>query len=336
MYKLKLADGYISSINLRRTEKAIKLVKDSFEKVFAAEFCLERISAPMFVASKSGINDDLNGVERAVKFDIKEIDGVNAEIVHSLAKWKRLALFNYGFGVGEGLYTDMNAIRRDDDIDNIHSIYVDQWDWEIVIDKAHRKIEFLQEMVRRIVSAIVDVQDIVKEQFGSLTTDLCREVTFITAQELLDLYPDLTAKQREHEIVSKYKTVFIMQIGDKLTNGSKHDGRAPDYDDWALNGDLMFWNSVLAEPIELSSMGIRVDSDSLKSQLNKADKLERLKFDYHKEIINNTLPLTIGGGIGQSRLCLLILQKLHIGEVQVSVWPTQMLEDCKKANIKIL
>lgn len=331
-----MVDGYNSGMSLRETEKAIKLVKDTFEKVFATEFCLERISAPMFVVSESGINDDLNGVERAVKFDIKEIDNVNAEIVHSLAKWKRLALSNYGFGIGEGLYTDMNAIRRDDDIDNIHSIYVDQWDWEIVIDDNHRKKEFLKEIVSRIVGTIVDVQDIVKERFSSLTTVLNREVTFITGQELLDMYPDLSAKEREHEIVKKHKTVFIMQIGALLSNGQKHDGRAPDYDDWDLNGDLMFWNEILSEPIEISSMGIRVNAESLKSQLNECNQNERIKFSYHKSVADGSLPLTIGGGIGQSRLCLLILQKLHIGEVQVSVWPTEMIEECKRFGIRIL
>lgn len=331
-----LKKNYKSNMSLRETERAIKLVKDVFEKKLAKKLKLERISAPIFVPATAGLNDDLNGTERAVRFDIAEIGDYDAEIVHSLAKWKRMALYNYGFKTGEGLYTDMNAIRRDDSIDNTHSVYVDQWDWETVISRNQRNFKFLKATVRKIVSAIVDTQNFVKQQFPMLTTDLKKEVFFITAQELLDRYPDLSAKEREFEITKEYKTVFIMQIGDYLSDNQMHDGRAPDYDDWKLNGDLLFWNEIMSEPLEISSMGIRVDADSLIYQLDIRDKKERLAHEYHKKIVDGSLPFTIGGGIGQSRLCMLILQKLHVGEVQVSVWPIAMLAECEKNNIKIL
>lgn len=338
MYTLKKIEGYCSSMSLRDTEKAIKLAKDTFETIFAKKLGLERISAPMFVQTNSGVNDDLNGVERSVKFDIKEIDdeNKNAEIVHSLAKWKRIALANYGFNSGEGMYTDMNAIRRDDSLDNIHSIYVDQWDWEKVISREDRTIDFLKKTVDNIVLAITDTLAVIKKSFPTITTDMTSKVFYLTSQELEDMYPSLNSKQREFEITKKYRTVFLMQIGDVLKGGERHDGRAPDYDDWKLNGDLLFFDDLLGEQVEISSMGIRVDADSLKSQLTKADKIDRMKYSYHQKISNNELPLTIGGGIGQSRLCLLMLQKLHIGEVQVSIWPKQMLEECKDAGIEIL
>jgi len=336
MYTLKTVKGYKSKLSLRDTERAIKLVKDEFEKNLARALNLERISAPLFVKSRSGINDDLNGVDRAVSFDIKEIENSSAEIIHSLAKWKRVALKNYGFNVGEGLYTDMNAIRRDDALDNIHSIYVDQWDWEVIITKEQRKTAFLKKVVNKIAGAIIKTQNKLIKRFPALTTSLTKKVFFITSQQLENMYPKLTSKEREHKITEIHKTVFIAKIGYALKSGNRHDGRAPDYDDWDLNGDLLFWNDVLKESIELSSMGIRVDADSLKKQLKISGHEERLQYDYHKDIISSSLPLTIGGGIGQSRLCLLLLQKLHIGEVQVSIWPDEMLEKCEEQKINIL
>jgi len=313
-------------MNLRDTEKAIKLIKDNFELKLAAALNLERISAPLFVRADSGLNDDLNGVERPVGFDIK-FDGAQAVIVHSLAKWKRMALKHYGFNQGEGLYTDMNAIRRDEVPDNIHSIYVDQWDWEKVINRNERTLVYLQQTVRKIVTAICSTLEDVKKAFPSVMTNLNSDVFFITSQRLEVLYPDLTPKQREREITRVHKTVFIMQIGNILRSGMRHDGRAPDYDDWDLNGDLLFWNDVLQDSFELSSMGIRVDANSLQSQLKKSRNVDRLKYRYHKMIVADELPLTIGGGIGQSRLCMLLLQKRHIGEVQVSLWPDKMLKE---------
>jgi len=336
MYKLKKPKNYISSLNLRDTQKAIKLLKDSFELELAYSLNLERVSAPMIVPSKSGINDDLSGVERPVRFDIAAIKDYDAEVVHSLAKWKRIALKQYGFKTGEGLYTDMNALRRDDEIDNIHSIYVDQWDWEIVIDKAKRTEEFLKSVVLNIANSIHKTLELLKIRFPSITTSFSKDVFFITAQELLNLYPNLTANQREEKITREKKTVFILKIGTKLSNGEYHSLRAPDYDDWSLNGDLIVWNDVLSEPLELSSMGVRVDEKSLKLQLQASSKTDRLKHSYHKAIIDNSLPLTIGGGIGQSRLCMFLLGKAHIGEVQASIWPKKLIEECKKENIILL
>ena len=336
MYKLKTPPNYVSKLTVRETEKALKFVKDTFQKKFIDALSLERISAPLFVKSRTGINDDLNGVERAVRFDIKEQDGVTAEIVHSLAKWKRVALAKYGFKPGEGIYTDMNAIRRDDHCDNQHSIYVDQWDWEMVITAEQRKTEFLQEIVKKIVGAICDTLDETKKQFKQIDLELCRDIKFITTQELEDMYPDATPKERESLITKEYKTVFLMCIGGELKSGEKHDGRAPDYDDWKLNGDILFWDEILGESIELSSMGIRVDGASLRSQLEIADCEDRLNLEYHKGILSGKYPLTIGGGIGQSRLCMLLLQKAHIGEVQVSLWPDEMVEVCHSAGIWIL
>ena len=333
--KLKTVNGYKANTSLRETEKAIKLIKDTFETQLAKALNLERISAPLFVCADSGINDDLNGVERPVQFDVK-FDNSSAVIVHSLAKWKRMALKAYGFEKGEGLYTDMNAIRRDEDPDNLHSIYVDQWDWELVIGREQRTVEFLKATVKKIVGAVRSTLTLLKSSYPAVHTSLNEEVYFITTQELEDRYPNLSPKAREREIAREHKTVFLMNIGDLLKSGIKHDGRAPDYDDWALNGDLIFWNDVLEDAFELSSMGIRVDAVSLRSQLEKTGTIERMKYPYHQQIAGDILPLTIGGGIGQSRLCMLLLQKAHIGEVQVSLWPDEMLDECKEAGIVIL
>ncbi len=332
---LKLPDGYLSKLSLRETQKAIKLVKDTFQLKLSESLNLDRITAPVIVPTNAGINDDLNGVERKVSFDMKCIGG-SAEIVQSLAKWKRMALFRYGYGAGEGIYTDMTAIRRDDDCDNIHSVYVDQWDWERVINRGDRNTDFLKDIVQKIVTALSETEDEMLRKYDRLSKKINKDVFFITTQELEDMYPNLSSKERENAVVKEHKTVFIMQIGEKLKSGQKHDGRAPDYDDWQLNGDILVWNDVLGEALELSSMGIRVDETSLVSQLKKCDAEDRLKFDYHKGIINNQLPLTIGGGIGQSRMCMFMLEKAHIGEVQVSVWPDDMRETCKGHNIFLL
>jgi len=335
MWNLITPIGYKPRMSVRETEKAIKFVKDTFQRQFVKSFDFERLSAPLFVKSKTGVNDDLSGTERAVRFDVKE-QGVDVEIVHSLAKWKRLALHKYGFSLGEGIYTDMNAIRRDDNCDNCHSIYVDQWDWEMVIDKKQRTVDFLKMIVSRIVATICETLEETKKQFPVIDLKLNREVFFVTSQELLDMYPDKTPKERENLIAQKYGTVFIMNIGGVLSDGKPHDLRAPDYDDWSLNGDIFFWDEILQSGIEISSMGIRVDADSLVAQLKLANAEDRLQHKYHQGIINGTLPLTIGGGIGQSRLCMLLLQKAHIGEVQVSLWPDEMREKCKEANIVLL
>lgn len=335
MREFKMVEGYESGLSLRETQKAIKFVKDTFQHEIKPALNLERISAPLFVSKASGINDDLNGVERKVHFTIRET-GTEAEVVQSLAKWKRMALWRYGFSEGEGLYTDMSAIRRDDDMDNIHSIYVDQWDWERVITKDDRNLEFLKSIVQKIVHAISETAKKTQAQYPQLKNHISEDIFFITTEELLGLYPDLTPHEREHEIVKKHKTVFLMQIGEKLSNGKKHDGRAPDYDDWALNGDLFFWNPVLEDALEISSMGIRVDAESLHRQLTEENCLEREKFPYHKGILTGELPLTIGGGIGQSRLCLFILEKMHIGEVQSSIWPDDVVEACRSHHINLL
>ncbi len=336
MYELKIPDGYKPKMTVRETEKAIKFVKDAFQRNFVKNFGFERVSAPLFVVSKTGVNDDLNGVERAVRFDVLEQDGREAEIVHSLAKWKRIALKRYGFRGGEGLYTDMNAIRRDDKCDNVHSIYVDQWDWEMVISKEQRTPEFLKMAVARIVGAIVDTLEETKKNFPVIDLKLKREVTFVSAQELLDRYPDLDAHGRETAAAKEYGTVFLTGIGGALSDGKPHDGRAPDYDDWNLNGDILFYDEILGESLEISSMGIRVDAESLVAQLKTAGAESRLAYDYHKDILSGELPLTIGGGIGQSRLCMLLLQKAHIGEVQVSLWPDEMRARCEAAGIHLL
>ncbi len=335
MKKLIIPDNYKQEMSLKQTQKAIKTIKDTFQSEFSKIMNLDRVTAPVIVRADSGINDDLNGVERKVSFDLKELDCM-VEVVQSLAKWKRFALHRYGYNPDEGIYTDMTAIRRDDDVDNTHSIYVDQWDWEKVITSNERNIDFLKSTVRNIATAMHNTQERIKEKYPSITNSVCEDVFFITTQELEDMYPDKTPKERENLITKKYKTVFIMQIGKVLLSGKKHDGRAPDYDDWELNGDIMVWNEVLDSALELSSMGIRVDSESLKKQLSAANAEDRMRFDYHSLIADGTLPLTIGGGIGQSRLCMYMLQKAHIGEVQVSVWPEDMIKKCRENNIILL
>ncbi len=326
---------YKSALSQRDTQKAIKIVKDTFQGALSGALNLDRITAPLMVTKKSGINDDLNGVERKVHFTMKNIDG-EAEVVQSLAKWKRRALYRYGYKPGEGIYTDMNAIRRDDDTDNLHSLFVDQWDWCKVISKEDRNIDYLKETVQKIVDAIYYTNERVKKYYSKLGFEMTKEVFFITTQELEDMYPDLTAKERENKITKEHGTVFLMQIGGKLKSGEKHDGRAPDYDDWALNGDILFWNELLGCAFEISSMGIRVDAKSLHAQLEEAGTLEREEFDFHKGILDGTLPLTIGGGIGQSRLCMLLLQKAHIGEVQCAIWSDEMRAECKQHGITLL
>lgn len=335
MDKIIIPQGYASKLSLRETQKAIKLVKDTFQGKLSAALNLDRITAPVMVTKKSGINDDLNGVERKVHFTMKNVEGT-AEVVQSLAKWKRMALYRYGYKPGEGIYTDMNAIRRDDDTDNTHSLFVDQWDWERVINREDRTLDFLKSIVKKIVVALSETQDLIKEKYPRLAQEICDDVLFITTQELYDMYPNLTPKQREDKITYEYKTVFIMQIGGKLKSGEKHDGRAPDYDDWSLNGDIMIWNETLQRSLEISSMGIRVDEKTLKAQLKECEAEEREHFEYHRDVLNGVLPLTIGGGIGQSRICMLLLEKAHIGEVQVSIWSDDMISECEQHNIILL
>jgi len=335
MSRLIIPGGYKPFLSLYETQTAIGAIKRLFEKNLAQALNLKRVSAPLFVEPQSGLNDDLNGVERAVEFDIKET-GTNAQIVHSLAKWKRMALYKYGFPPGEGLYTDMNAVRRDEEMDNLHSIYVDQWDWEKVIQRETRSAEYLKKTVNEITGAICDTADEIKKMFPALDLNLSRKVEFITTQQLEDLYPNNTPKERENIFVKEHKTVFIMQIGGVLKSGIKHDGRAPDYDDWELNGDIMFWNEVLGCAFEISSMGIRVDEKSLDLQLTKAGCDHRRKLPFHKALLDGVYPLSMGGGIGQSRLCMLMLEKAHIGEVQVSVWDEDTIKGCKAAGIVLL
>ena len=330
-----LPERYQPALGLYETQKAIGLIKNIFQVKLCAALHLKRVTAPLFVDPATGLNDDLNGVERPVGFDIPAV-GIEGQVVHSLAKWKRLALHDYNFFVGNGLVADMNAIRRDEELDNLHSIYVDQWDWEKVIDESTRNEAYLKDTVRRIVSAICGTLDELKWQFSSLDTDLCRDVFFLTAQELEDMYPQLTPKEREGIITKKHKTVFIQQIGGKLKSGKPHDGRAPDYDDWSLNGDLLFWHEPLQCALEISSMGIRVDPESLDRQLAEAGCDNRRELPFHKMLLNGELPLTIGGGIGQSRLCMLLLGKAHIGEVQASLWDEETKRLCKEAGIVLL
>ena len=330
-----LPERYQPALGLYETQKAIGLIKNIFQVKLCAALHLKRVTAPLFVDPATGLNDDLNGVERPVGFDIPAV-GIEGQVVHSLAKWKRLALHDYNFFVGNGLVADMNAIRRDEELDNLHSIYVDQWDWEKVIDESTRNEAYLKDTVRRIVSAICGTLDELKWQCSSLDTDLCRDVFFITAQELEDMYPQLTPKEREGIITKKHKTVFIQQIGGKLKSGKPHDGRAPDYDDWSLNGDLLFWHEPLQCALEISSMGIRVDPESLDKQLSLAGCDNRRELPFHKMLLNGELPLTIGGGIGQSRLCMLLLGKAHIGEVQASLWDEETKRLCKEAGIVLL
>ncbi len=328
-------EGYRPRLDLYDTQAAIETVKQNFVKNLTRALNLRRVTAPLFVQSGTGLNDDLNGTERAVSFDIPDAD-CEAQVVHSLAKWKRMALGKYGFSVGEGLYTDMNAIRRDEELSNLHSVYVDQWDWCKVIARSDRNEEYLKQTVSKIVDAVCDTQDAVVAQFPCLTANLSRTVHFITTQELEELYPDLTPKEREIAYAKAHKTVFIMQIGDTLASGEKHDGRAPDYDDWKLNGDILFWDEILGTALEVSSMGIRVDETSLAAQLDKAGCPERRELPFHKALLDGKLPLTMGGGIGQSRLCMLLLGKAHIGEVQVSVWDEKTIRECERAGIALL
>lgn len=331
-----IPEGYTPGIDLKETQAGIKSIKDFFQKELAKQLNLHRVSAPLFVLPESGLNDNLNGVERPVRFGVKEQNEREAEIVHSLAKWKRYALKKYGFEVGEGLYTDMSAIRRDEETDNIHSIYVDQWDWEKHIDACNRNIPYLKETVRDIVGCICDTATALRNTFPVLTFKPDRDVYFITTQELEDRFPDLTPNERETEICREHHTVFLMQIGKTLRSGTKHDGRAPDYDDWELNGDILMWNPVLESRFEVSSMGIRVDAQALDRQLRLAGCDERRKLPFHQMLLNGELPQSIGGGIGQSRLCMLLLGTCHIGEVQASLWDRETVERCEAAGITLL
>lgn len=333
---LILPENYDPRLGVRQTQEAIKYIRDTFQKEFGKEMNLERISAPLFVEKSSGLNDNLNGVERPVSFDMAAIPGETIEVVHSLAKWKRMALHQYGFQPGEGLYTNMNAIRRDEELDNLHSCYVDQWDWEKVIDRSDRNEDYLKAVVKRIVGVICNTLDELKYYYPQLELELNRDVAFVTTQELEDRYPDLTPKQRENVFVKEHGTAFIMKIGDKLKSGEPHDGRAPDYDDWALNGDILFWHETLGCALEVSSMGIRVDAKSLAEQLTKAGCEDRRELLFHKMLLEEKLPLTIGGGIGQSRVCMLLLGKAHVGEVQASIWDEETLNACERAGICLL
>lgn len=337
MSKLISPPNYRALLSVYETQAAIGLIKRTFEDNLSRALNLKRVSAPLFVEPQTGLNDDLNGVERPVAFDVKETGG-NAEIVQSLAKWKRVALHRYGFCVGEGLYTDMNAVRRDEEMDNLHSIYVDQWDWEKVIDRPGRTLQALKDTVRRIVGAICDTQVTLLRTFSGLPVSLTlsREISFITTQELEDLYPNFSPRERENAYLKEHKTAFIMQIGDALKSGVPHDGRAPDYDDWALNGDILFWNDLLQCAFEISSMGIRVDGASLNAQLAKAGCEHRRELPFHQALLAGELPLTMGGGIGQSRLSMLLLGKAHIGEVQVSIWDQDTVAGCRAAGIVLL
>ena len=332
---LYIPEGYRSVPDVYRTQKAIAFIKRTFQDRLAATLNLKRVSAPLFVAESSGLNDNLNGYERPVSFDIPAV-GESAQVVHSLAKWKRLALKEYHFYVGNGLYTDMNAIRRDEDLDNIHSIYVDQWDWEKVITREQRTLDYLKDTVRQIVGVICDTNDLLKVDFPEFSVELERDVFCVTSSELEDMYPNMTGKERENAIAKKYGTVLIMQIGGKLKSGQPHDGRAPDYDDGDLNGDSLFYNKVLARAFEISSMGIRVDEASLDKQLRERGCDDRRELPFHKMLLAGELPLTIGGGIGQSRLCMLMMGCAHIGEVQSSIWDKATVDGCREAGIRLL
>ena len=335
MSKLFIPSGYKMPLPNYELQRAIAFIKDSFQTNLSNALNLRRVSAPLFVDGGSGLNDDLNGVERPVAFDIPDV-GLNGQVVHSLAKWKRLALKRYGVHEGKGLYTDMNAIRRDEEVDNIHSIYVDQWDWEKIISREDRNVDYLKASVRAIVGAVCETAEALNVAFPSLRGKLEREVYFITTQELEDLYPDLTPSERETAICREHHTVFLMQIGKTLKSGIRHDGRAPDYDDWELNGDILMWNPVLERSFEISSMGIRVDEESLDRQLTLAGCNQRRELPFHKMLLNGELPLTMGGGIGQSRLCMLMLGTCHIGEVQASLWDKETIDACEKAGITLL
>ncbi len=335
MSKLFIPQDYKSPADVYRTQKAISFIKQTFQVRLAEALNLKRVSAPLFVTEASGLNDNLNGTERPVSFDVPAI-GEDVQVVHSLAKWKRMALHEYHFYVGNGLYTDMNAIRRDEELDNIHSIYVDQWDWERVITREDRTLDYLKSVAQQIVNVICDTNNLLRVDFPECAVDLCRDIYAITTSELEKMYPDLTPKQREDAITKKHRTVLLMQIGDKLQSGSPHDGRAPDYDDWSLNGDILFYNELLDRAFEISSMGIRVDEKSLDYQLRERGCDDRRTLPFHKKLLAGELPLTIGGGIGQSRLCMLMMGRAHIGEVQSSVWDEETINGCRAAEIKLL
>ncbi len=333
---LIIPEGYKSALGVKDTEVAIKQIKDHFERQLAKQLNLTRVSAPLFVTPQSGLNDNLNGVERPVSFDIKEQNGQMAEVVHSLAKWKRYALKRYGFAYGEGLYTDMSAIRRDEETDNLHSLYVDQWDWEKIIYKDERNEATLKSTVRSIYAALKDTEHYIVDKYDYMDEILPEEITFITSEELLRMYPNMTPKERENEITRLSGAVFIMGIGGKLSNGEPHDLRAPDYDDWNLNGDILVYNPVLGSALELSSMGIRVDEKALREQLKLCGCEERENLPFQKALLEKKLPYTIGGGIGQSRICLFFLRKAHIGEVQSSLWTEDTMRGCEAAGIQLL
>ena len=336
MSNITIPEGYQSLLGLYDTQKAIGLIKTIFQEKLCMALHLKRVTAPLFVMQGSGLNDDLNGVERPVAFDVPCLNE-QAEVVHSLAKWKRYALHKYGYRPGQGLVTDMNAIRRDEELDNLHSIYVDQWGWERVITADQRTLDFLQDTVRDIVDAVCATSDELRWKFPELKNiHLDRDVTFITTQELEDMYPDFTPKQRENAFAKEHGTICIMQIDGKHKRGKPHDGRAPDYDDWALNCDILFWHKPLGCALELSSMGIRVDADALRRQLAEAGCPQRAELPFHKMLLDGTLPLTMGGGIGQSRLCMLLLGKVHVGEVQVSLWDDATTDACKAAGVELL
>ena len=336
MSKIHIPEDYKPELDLWQTQKAIKMVKDFFQQVLTAELNLRRVSAPLFVTPESGLNDNLNGVERPVAFGIKEQGDREVEVVHSLAKWKRQALGRYGFRTGQGLYTDMNAIRRDEDTDNIHSLYVDQWDWEKIIEKEDRNVETLKSTVKAVYDALRVTEKYVSNKLDYVECILPEQITFMTTQELLDRYPDKTPKEREYLAAKEYGAIFLQKIGDLLSDGQKHDGRAPDYDDWQLNGDIIVYYPVLDIALELSSMGIRVDEESLPAQLEKAGCSERLELPFQKAVMEGKVPYTIGGGIGQSRICMFFLRKCHIGEVQVSIWPDDEVEYAGSKGVIIL
>ncbi len=337
MSKLIIPEGgYTPVIDYMESQRAIKKIKDFFQQELAYGLQLRRVSAPLFVEPASGLNDNLSGVERTVQFTLMDMDEAKVEIVQSLAKWKRMALGKYRIPAGHGIYTDMNAIRRDEELDNLHSIYVDQWDWEKTITKEQRTDEYLEETVVTIYNAIKNLGDYVNRLYRGLQTELPNEITFVTTQELEDRWPDKTAKEREDLIAEEKRAVFIKKIGGVLKSGEKHDGRAPDYDDWELNGDIILWNEVLGRSFEISSMGIRVDAEAMARQLKQAKAEDRKGLPFHKAILNDELPYSVGGGIGQSRLCMFFLRKAHIGEVQVSVWPEDMIKECMDNNIFIL
>ncbi len=340
--KLIFPENYKAKLDLKQTEKAIKFIKDFFQENLSAELRLRRVTAPLFVKKGTAIHEDLNGIEKEISFAVKDMGGEQAEVVQSLAKWKRLMLANYGIPTGYGLYTDMNAIRPDEELSNIHSLYVDQWDWEKVISAKQRNVDTLKKVVKQIYAVLLRTEFIVYENYPTIKPILPEEIYFVHAEELLAKFPKLTPKQREYEITKEHGAVFIIGIGGKLTNGEIHDGRAPDYDDWTtpnsdgflgLNGDILVWNPVLEQPFELSSMGIRVDKEALLKQLEISGAQERKELFFHKKLLKDELPLTIGGGIGQSRLCMFFLRKAHIGEVQASIWPDEMVKQCAERNI---